>query len=125
MWYLNPWRLFTLLVGLCLLLYGADYYQAPDWDWGISFWMAGATYAAMPWFDKWIRSNELDEMIAAAVLWIACVDTVYCEYLIFHRMTLEMRGVNFGASTAIFGMCWVVWCLLPEQYNQAAAKRQE
>ncbi|MFZ4539226.1 hypothetical protein [Propionivibrio sp.] len=34
----------TLAIGLGLLLVGADYYDAPDWDYPISFIMAILTY---------------------------------------------------------------------------------
>lgn len=30
--YLRPWKLFTLALGIGLLIAGSFYYRAPDWD---------------------------------------------------------------------------------------------
>lgn len=47
--YLRPWKLTTFAAGLGLLLVGADYYAAPDWDYPASFIMAALTYLTAPW----------------------------------------------------------------------------
>src|SRR5690348_16358183 len=47
--YLRPWKLFSLAVGLSLLIAGAFYVHAPDWDVPISFIMAILTYLTAPW----------------------------------------------------------------------------
>ena len=56
--YLRPWKLATLAIGLGLLLIGADYEQAPDWDYRISFIMASLTYLTAPWSVQVVRSQR-------------------------------------------------------------------
>lgn len=34
--YTRPWKLFTLALGIALLILGSFYYEAPDWDIPIS-----------------------------------------------------------------------------------------
>lgn len=34
--YLRPWKITTLLAGICLLVAGALYFKRPDWDIGVS-----------------------------------------------------------------------------------------
>ena len=46
---LRPWKLFTLTIGISLLVMGSFYYQAPDWDIPISFIMAGFAYLSASW----------------------------------------------------------------------------
>lgn len=121
--YLTFWRLGTLSIGIGLLLIGADYFAAPDWDYGISILMAGAAYWTMPLFDRWLRSRNLILIAGAALLMCICVDTVYVGYLTFSRKTLELRDVNFLASTSLYLMCWVVWCLLPEAWEDIKIRR--
>ena len=45
----------TLAIGLGLLLVGADYYHAPDWNYTISFIMAILTYLSAPWVAPCVR----------------------------------------------------------------------
>ena len=46
---IRPWKLATLAIGVALLIVGAFYYQAPDWDIGISLIMAALAYLTAPW----------------------------------------------------------------------------
>src|ERR1700712_3642505 len=46
---LRPWKLFTLAVGVALLVLGALLDIAPDWDIPISFIMALLAYLTAPW----------------------------------------------------------------------------
>lgn len=46
---LRPWKLFTLAIGVALLLVGAVYEVAPDWDIPISLIMAFFAYATSSW----------------------------------------------------------------------------
>src|SRR5688572_31113778 len=47
--YLRPWKLVTLALGIALLVLGAFYYEAPDWDIPISLIMAVLAYLCAPW----------------------------------------------------------------------------
>lgn len=47
--YRRPWKLFTLAVGIALLIAGSFVYEAPDWDIPISLIMAGFSYLTASW----------------------------------------------------------------------------
>ena len=47
--YARPWKLFTLALGVALLIVGSFYYEAPDWDIPISLIMASLAYLTAPW----------------------------------------------------------------------------
>ena len=47
--YTRPWKLFTLALGIALLILGSFYYEAPDWDIPISLIMASLAYLTAPW----------------------------------------------------------------------------
>jgi hypothetical protein len=47
--YRGPWKLVTLAVGVSVLIVGAFYYRAPDWDVPISLIMACFAYLTAPW----------------------------------------------------------------------------
>ena len=44
--YGRPWKLFTLFLGIALLVLGSVYYAAPHWDVPISLIMATLAYLA-------------------------------------------------------------------------------
>ncbi len=47
--YKRPWKLFSLFIGLAILICGSIYFQAPDWDIPICFIMAFFTYLTASW----------------------------------------------------------------------------
>jgi hypothetical protein len=46
--YKRPWKLFTLAIGILLLIAGSFYLRAPDWDIPISIIMALFAYTTAP-----------------------------------------------------------------------------
>lgn len=56
--YRRPWKLATLVVGIGLLILGAFYYEAPDWDIPISFIMAIFAYLTAPWSPRVILERK-------------------------------------------------------------------
>lgn len=110
-WYLNPWRLFTLFIGISMLYYGAMTEGAPDWDIRVSFLMALTTYILMPWFDRALEQRRLVEAAALATI---CVDTTYSLYWDWMENCAASQMVNFPASLSLFLMCWLVWSVLPK-----------
>jgi len=109
-WYLNPWRLFTLFIGISTLYYGAMTEGAPDWDLGVSFLMAGTTYLLMPFFTKAVDARHWISAIAIATL---CVDTTYGLYWDYFGNCAASQWVNYPASLSLFLSCWVIWSLVP------------
>ena len=45
----RPWKLSTLAIGIGLLVIGAFYYEAPDWDVPISIIMGLMAYLSASW----------------------------------------------------------------------------
>ncbi len=109
--YTRPWKLFTLALGIALLILGSVYYEAPDWDIPISLIMASLAYLTAPWSLRVIveRRWRLWPVVLFAT-WFT-VDGSYWLYWHFKNpVALEMmREANFFASLSLYGMCGVVW----------------
>ena len=56
--FLRPWKLFSLAVGVALLIAGAFYYEFPDWDVPISVIMAALAYLTAPWSMRVILERQ-------------------------------------------------------------------
>jgi hypothetical protein len=109
--YLRPWKLVTFTIGLALLIVGAIYDQAIDWDIPISLIMAVSTYLTAPWSLRVVlerRWRQFPLMLLAT--WFS-VDG--CYWLYWREMkpaVLEiMRSANFPASLALYGLCGAIW----------------
>lgn len=108
--YLRPWKLTTLTIGLVLLLVGADYYNAPDWDYPISFIMATLTYLTAPWSARMLVTRTWKMMPLALVFYYVAVDGGY--WLYWHTVrpgALVMREANFYASSCLYWLCGFIW----------------
>ena len=109
--YTRPWKLFTLSLGIALLILGSFYYEAPDWDIPISLIMAILAYLTAPLGLRVIverRWRLWPPMLFAT--WFT-VDGSYWLYWHFKNpAALEwMREANFFASLSLYGICGVVW----------------
>lgn len=109
--YFRPWKMFTFLCGLGLLIFGAYYYDAPDWDVPISFIMAILTYLTAPWSLRVILERRWKLLPGALIATWFTVDGSYWLYWHYKNpAALEMmREANFFASLALYGICGVVW----------------
>ena len=109
--YLRPWKLAALAVGIGLLLLGAVFTPAPDWDAGVSFLMAACTYATAPCTLRTLLERRWRQLpLALLCTWIA-VDGCYALYWHFRdpQALALMRSANAPASLALYGMCGLVW----------------
>ena len=122
-WYFNLWRIATLIVGIALLILGIDYYDAPDWDLGVSLLMGTVIYLLMPQFDKYVRGKHKNWLIAACIATVA-VDTTYGLYWEWMQNSLASQLINYPASLSLFLMCWLVWCVIPEASLQFLRQRR-
>lgn len=100
----RPWKLATLACGIALLIAGAIYYRAPDWDVPISLIMAGIAYLTAPWAMRVIifrRWSQWPLMIFAT--WFG-VDGCYWLYWSWKDpYALElMRSANAPASLCLY-----------------------
>jgi hypothetical protein len=109
--YKRPWKLFSLLLGLALLIYGSFYYQAPDWDIPISFIMAFFTYLSAPWSLRVIVERRWKRFPAMLLATWFSVDGCYWLYWHFQdpAALALMRDVNFGASLSLYATCGLIW----------------
>lgn len=106
--YLRPWKLSTLAIGLGLLLIGAEYEQAPDWDYPISFIMASLTYLTAPWAVQFCVN-------AGAYSRWRCSGTTTGRWQLLAVLVkrqpeaLEMREANFLTSSCLYWLCGFIW----------------
>ena len=109
--YARPWKLFTLALGIALLIVGSFYYEAPDWDIPISLIMAILAYLTAPWSLRVIVERRWRLWPAMLFATWFTVDGSYWLYWHFKNpVALElMREANFFASLALYGMCGIVW----------------
>jgi hypothetical protein len=107
----RPWKLCTLAIGISLLIFGAFYYRAPDWDIPISFIMAMLAYLTAPWSIRIIV--ERTWRLWPAMLFATWFSVDGCYWIYWHfknPVALElMREANFFASLSLYGMCGVIW----------------
>jgi hypothetical protein len=108
--YLRPWKLASLAAGLGLLLVGADYYRAPDWDYAVSFIMGGLTYLTAPWSVRVFRDRRWQRVPLALFWYYLAVDGSYWLYWRYtNPAALDMREANFYASTCLYWLCGLIW----------------
>lgn len=109
--YLRPWKLFSLAVGISLLVVGSFYYRAPDWDIPISLIMATLAYLTAPWSMRVLLDRRW--RMWPAMLFFTWFTVDGCYWLYWRQVDLAalamMRDVNFPASLSLYGICGVIW----------------
>ncbi len=109
--YLRPWKLFTLFIGIALLIAGSLYDVAPDWDIPISLIMAILAYLTAPWSMRVLLERRWRYWPLMFFFTWFTVDGCYAIYWHFKNpVALElMRGVNFPASLSLYELCGIIW----------------
>ncbi len=109
--YKRPWKLFTLCVGVFLIIMGSFYYKAPDWDIPICFIMAFFTYLTASWSLRVLVERQFRNF--PLMLFFTWFSIDGCYWIYWHYQdpkTFElMRSANFLASLSLYGMCGLVW----------------
>jgi len=107
----RPWKLFTLAIGIALLIVGSYYYSAPDWDIPISLIMAIFAYLTAPWSIRILIERRWRQWPLMLFFTWFTVDGCYAIYWHFKNpIALElMRSANFPASLSLYGICGIVW----------------
>lgn len=107
----RPWKLFTLTVGIALLIAGSFVYKAPDWDIPISLIMAGFSYLTASWSMHVMVERRWRHWPLMLFLTWWTVDGCYALYWVFvDPVALEMmRSANAPASLSLYWMCGLVW----------------
>lgn len=109
--YLRPWKLFTLAIGLALLVFGAFHYNQPDWDVGISFVMGLLAYFTAPWGIIVLKAKRRKLIPLALLAYWFTVDGSYVLYnaWVGRPVWPELRVANFFASSMLYLLCGVIW----------------
>lgn len=109
--YRRPWKLATLAIGIALLVAGAFYYDAPDWDVPISLIMAVLTYIAAPWSLRVIVERRWRLWPAMLLATWFTVDGCYWLYWRFKNAAAldMMRDANFLPSLCLYFICGLIW----------------
>jgi hypothetical protein len=94
-----------------MLILGAFYYDAPDWDVPISFIMATLAYLTAPWSLRVIIERRWRHWPLMLFLTWFTVDGCYAIYWYFvnPQALALMRDANFLASLSLYGMCGLLW----------------
>ena len=109
--YTRPWKLFSLAIGVALLIIGSFYDPAPDWDVPISLIMAILAYLTAPWSLRVMLERRWRLLPAALFATWFTVDGCYWLYWHFENpRALEfMRDANFPASLSLYAICGIIW----------------
>ena len=109
--YLRPWKLFTLAIGLALLVLGAFHYNQPDWDVGISFVMGLLTYFTAPWGMLVLKAKRWKLLPLVLLAYWFTVDGSYVLYnaWVGRPVWPELRVANFFASSLLYLLCGLIW----------------
>ncbi len=109
--YRRPWKLFTLFVGLTLLIAGSFYYDAKDWDIPISFIMAIFTYLTAPWSMHVLVERRWSKF--PLMIFYAWFTVDGCYWLYWHFVNPEtlrlLRDANYPASLCLYAICGLLW----------------
>lgn len=112
---IRPWKLFTFLLGMVVLCYGAFTLNFPDWDIPISIIMASLTYLTAPWVINTLvfnvkNRNPLSLLYIPLALLIAflVIDSSYVVYNIYFHHPY-FRKENFVVSFCLYFICGLIW----------------
>lgn len=105
---LRPWKLTTLVIGLLLLIVGGDYYNAPDWDTGISIIMGVLTYLTAPYVIRNII-NRTRLILSATLAWFSIDGCYWLYWSLMNPEALVMRDANAACSTFLYFMMGMIW----------------
>ena len=109
--YLRPWKIITLLIGICLLVAGALYFKQPDWDIGVSVLMGLLTYFTAPWGFNVVKDRRWQLLPLVVLFYWFSVDGSYTYYNAFvgRPVSPELRLANFFASSLLYALCAFIW----------------
>lgn len=108
--YLRPWKLFSLVCGVGVLLMGARCSGLPDWDVGVSLIMAIPAYFAAPCSLRVFLERRWRQFPQALFWTWFTFDGTYTAYWYFtDPAALMFRPANAVASSALYAACGLVW----------------
>ena len=128
--YARPWKLFTLFLGIALLIFGSLHYAVPHWDIPISLIMATLAYLAAPWSLRVIVERRWKLWPAMLFATWFTVDGSFWLYWHFKNPAILelMREANIPVSLLAYGICGVIWFYrgsLRELHSEVGALLQQ
>lgn len=111
----RPWKLFFLTIGMSWLIYGALFWDYPDWDIGVSLIMGILTYLFSSWslslmikvFKKKPKYSLFYIIIVLLTYWF-CVDGSYYLWHTYAHNRM-FRYENFVASSYLYFLASTIW----------------
>jgi len=109
--YLEPWRLYTLFLGLLFLLAGATWSGLPDWDVPVSLLMAALAYAtAAPSLRVILERKWRLLPLAAFWTWLTVDGSYWIYWTLRDPAVVEaLRHANAPASLGLYLACGLAW----------------
>ncbi len=109
--YKRPWKLFSLFIGIAILIFGSIYLQVPDWDIPICFIMAFFAYLTASWCMHVIVEWQWKKIpLMAFYTWFSTDGCYWLYWLYFNPDVLVLfREINFYISITLFCICGAVW----------------
>lgn len=108
--YARPWKLFSLLFGIGLLILGAVSLNIPDWDIPISIIMAILTYFTAPWSLRVLLERKWRSFpLALFLTWLSIDGSYYFYWSYKNPHSLFLRKWNFLLSLSLYGWCGLLW----------------
>lgn len=107
------WKAATFSVGFGWLLWGAAFFDYPDWDYGLSVLMAGSTYFCADWVVSVAIERRYRHWPIAALLAWWCVDGSYWAYWSLMRPEVMIREGQWPMSLCLFLLCGFIWRIEP------------
>jgi hypothetical protein len=103
------WKPLTFSIGLTWLLWGALFFDYPDWDIGVSALMAVSTYLTADKAVGWIASGKARNLLAAALVTWWAVDGSYTLYWSVVRPEVMIREGQWAMSLCLFLLAGFTW----------------
>lgn len=104
-------KLLTFSIGLAWLIYGALFFDYPDWDIGVSLVMAASTYLFAEAFWNNLMKLKLTVLDIVGCWW--CVDGAYAVYWSIVDSSVMIRTGQWLMSLCLFLLCGACWSILP------------
>jgi hypothetical protein len=111
---MTAWKLGTFAIGLVWLLYGAAFFDYPDWDYGVSLLMALSTlltaeWVVSTWMDRGRKRLSLRfVLLASLAIWWA-VDGSYTLYWSLVNPDVMIREGQWPMSLCLYLLAGFTW----------------
>lgn len=107
----NQWKNSTFLIGLAWLIYGALFFDYPDWDIPLSLLMAGCTYLSADRFILAIKQKDpLGILLWSFMAW-AAIDGSYWLYWSITDTSVMIREGQWPMSACLYLLCGMFWTM--------------